>query len=296
MTASYAVQVGKQIGMDTDSSFQAFLASEDALFHYTQTSTALERILPDGKLRLSLLKDTNDPREYKFKLLNMMGWSLPDVTKDLHRNAHPVFDRIVRTECRVACFCTNAAAIIVLDDGRTEIDPYSAKVGWNKPRMWSQYGENHRGICLVFSRSAIEELKATNQPGVWFESGDVRYMRNDRISTSAVTLDGNQLAKDGVEAYCAHHIRAHHKALFLTKHVDYRDESEYRFIVADPSGAHEYVDISASLRAVIVGDRTPDVYFPLIEQLSHRYKATCRRAYWDRGKAHLILLRAQEKA
>jgi hypothetical protein len=282
--------------MDTDSSFQDFLVSDDAFFHYTRTSTALERILADGKLRLSLLKDTNDPREYKFKLLNMMGWSLSDATQDLHRAAHPVFDRIVRMECRVACFCTNAAAIIALDDGNTATDPYSAKVGWNKPRMWSQYGENHRGICLVFSRSAIEELKTANQPGVWFESGDVRYMKTNGIPASAVTLDGNRLAKDGVEACCAHHIRTHYQALFLTKHVDYRDESEYRFIVADPSGAREHVDISTSLRAVIAGDRTPEVYFPLLEQLSYRYKATCRRAYWDRGKAHLLLLRAQEKA
>lgn len=282
--------------MDTDFSFEDFLASDDALFHYTRTSTALERILPDGKLRLSLLKDTNDPREYKFKLLNMLGWSLPEGIADVYRDAHTVFDRIIRMECRVGCFCTNAAPVIELENGKTEIDRHSSNVGWNKPRMWSQYGENHHGICLVFSRTGIlQGLKMPYQTCAWSVSGYVHYMRDDHIPISAMTLDGNRLATEGLETYCAHHIQGHYRDLFLTKHVDYRDEAEYRFILADPGNILQYVDISASLLGVIAGDRTPEVYFPLIEQLALKYKATCRRAYWDRGKAHLLLLRAREK-
>ena len=283
--------------MDADSSFEKFLASDDALFHYTRTSIALERILPDGKFQLSLLKDTNDPREYKFKLLNMQGWSLPKGVEDLDRDAHPVFDRILRTQCRVMCFCTNALPEIELDAGKVEIDQYASNIGWNKSRMWSQYGENHHGICFVFSKAAIlEQLKGLNDTYDWYVSGYVRYMRNDRIPISAVTLDGNQLVKEGVEKYCAHHIQGHYQALFLTKHVDYRDEAEYRFIIADPGNKYEYIDISTTLRGVIAGDRTPEVYFPLIDELSRRYTAICRRAYWDRGKAYLLSLIAKKKA
>jgi len=283
--------------MDADSSFEKFLASDDALFHYTRTSIALERILSSGKLRLGLLKDTNDPREYKFKLLNLQGWSLPDGVEDLVRDAHPVFDRILRAQCRVVCFCTNALPEIELDTGEFEIDQYASNIGWNKSRMWSQYSENHHGICLVFSKAAIQEqLKGLSDTFSWHVSGYVRYMRNDRIPRSAVTLNGNQLAKEGVEKYCAHHIQGHHRDLFLTKHVDYRDEAEYRFIIADPGNRYEFIDISTTLRGVIAGDRTPEVYFPLIEELSRKYKAICRHAYWDRGKANLLLLIAEEKA
>jgi hypothetical protein len=42
--------------------------------------------------------------------------------------------------------------------------------------------------------------------------------------------------------------------------------------------------------------RTPEVYFPLIDELSRQYRAKFRRAYWDRGKGHLLLLIANEKA
>ena len=47
-----------------------YIETEDALFHYTKTSVALEKILYTQKFKLSLLKDTNDPREYKYMLLN----------------------------------------------------------------------------------------------------------------------------------------------------------------------------------------------------------------------------------
>ena len=282
--------------MASNLALMEFLASDDSLFHYTRTSTALEHILPDGKLKLSLLKDTNDPREYKFKLLNLQGWSLSKKVEGFARKAHPIFDRILRGQCRVMCFCTNVLPEIEMESGKVEKDQYASNVGWNKSRMWSQYGENHHGMCLVFSRSSIlKHLKALNGAFTWQVSGHVRYMRNDRIPRSAVTLNGNQLAEDGVEKYCAQHIQGHYRDLFLTKHVDYRDEAEYRFIIADPSNNCEFINITTALRVVIAGDRAPKVYFRLIGELSKKYGAECRRAYWDRGKAHLILLAPPKK-
>ena len=283
--------------MNKDTLSNEFLESDDALFHYTRTSTALERILPDRRLRLSLLKDTNDPREYKFKLLNMVGWSLPPGAEDRLDRAHPVFDRILRSECRVMCFCTNVPPTVKTDDGELHVDPYSSNVGWNKSRMWSQYGENHHGVCLVFSKAAIlDQLKSVRDTFAWHESGAVTYLKDDRIPRSTFTLDGNQLAQEEVERYCSRHIQSHYADLFLTKQVDYRGESEYRIIVADPANRSDYVDISTSLRAVVAGDRTPEVYFPLLQGLAQGLHAACRRAYWERGKAHLVYLTAKAKA
>ena len=30
--------------------------------------------------------------------------------------------------------------------------------GYEKSRMWSQYGQNHEGICLVFSKKSLLEI------------------------------------------------------------------------------------------------------------------------------------------
>ncbi|MEW6713574.1 MAG: DUF2971 domain-containing protein [Nitrospirota bacterium] len=270
-----------------------FIKSNDAIFHYTRASVALEEILFYGKFRLSLLKDTNDPWEYKFQLLNMSGWSLPNEVIELYDKAHPVIDRIIRMESRVMCFCSNTVPTIILDTGDTIRDTVVNTIGWNKSRMWAQYGENHRGICLVFSRKAIEAEFANIKEGVITEN--MQYTTRASIRRNAYTLNGNQLVKDGVENYCYNHIKQHSEALFFTKYIDYRDESEYRVVVFDPNNKYEYIDIKKSIKCVISGDRTPDVYFPLIRQLSDRYGIECRHAYWDRGTPHLVPCKEDEK-
>ncbi len=41
------------------------LRSNDNIFHYTNTKTAFEHILPTKSLRFNYLNQTNDPLEYK---------------------------------------------------------------------------------------------------------------------------------------------------------------------------------------------------------------------------------------
>jgi hypothetical protein len=267
-------------------SLDDFVKTDDAIFHYTKASIALEKILFEGKFRLSLLKDTNDPWEYKYKLLSMTGWSLPPQIEKLYSEAHTVADRIIRMESRVMCFCSNISPTIILDSGETIQDTVVSSNGWNKSRMWAQYGENHRGICLVFSRRIIEAEFADVKEEIIAKN--IQYTTRAIIPPHAYTLNGNKLAEDGVENYCYRHIKEHADDLFFIKHIDYRDESEYRVVVFDPKQQYEYIDIRKSIKGVIAGDRTPKVYFPLIKQLSDQYGIEFRQAYWEKGKPFLF--------
>lgn len=267
---------------------EEFIESEDAIFHYTRASVALENILFNGKFRLSLLKDTSDPIEYKDKLLHMNGSKLPQEAIKLYDEAHHVFNRIIRRECRVMCFCSNTIPTIILDKRETIQDNAVNTIGWSKSRMWAQYGENHRGICLVFSKKAIGADLVDIKENVLAKN--IQYSTRVGISPDAYTLNGNQLVEDGVENYCYNHINRHSETLFFTKNIDYRDESEYRVVVFDPNHNYEFININKSIKGVIAGDRTPDVYFPLILQLSERYGIECRRAYWERGLGRPCLL------
>jgi hypothetical protein len=140
-------------------SIDEYIETSDALFHYTKTSIAIEHILHTKKFKLSLLKDTNDPKEYKFKFFNIMGDSLDrDNTLDLSNQADPVIDRILKYECRVMSFCTNNKPTLILSDGSSMEDEHVCSKGWSKSRMWSQYSQNHYGICLVFSKKGLERV------------------------------------------------------------------------------------------------------------------------------------------
>jgi hypothetical protein len=28
--------------------------------------------------------------------------------------------------------------------------------GFSRPRMWQQYGDNYRGVCMIFDRAALQ--------------------------------------------------------------------------------------------------------------------------------------------
>lgn len=272
-------------------SIDEYIETSDALFHYTKTSTAIKHILHTKKFKLSLLNDTNDPGEYKFKFLNTMGWSLePDTTLDLSNKAHSVIDRILRYECRVMCFCTNNKPILILSDGSSVEDKHVCSEGWNKSRMWSQYGQNHYGVCLVLSKNEIEMvLNAMKSQIRGYRAGYVHYSQQDRIDWRAITLNGNRLENEGVEEYSYNHVMENSEELFFRKHIDYRDEAEFRVVVFDPDKKLEYLDVSSLIKCVIVGDRILEAYIPLINQMCTDLNIESRRAYWDRGKYHLLL-------
>jgi len=268
-----------------------YIKTSDALFHYTKRSIAIEHILHTKKFKLSLLKDTNDPREYKFKFFNTMGWSLdPDTTIDLSNKAHTVIDRILRYECRVMCFCTNNRPTLILSDGSSVEDKHDCSKGWSKSRMWSQYGQNHYGICLVFSKKELERLLSEMESQIRdYRANYVKYSQEYGFDWEAITLDGNRLQSEGVEGYSFNHVMENSEELFFRKHIDYRDEAEFRVVVFDPDKELEYLDVSSFIKCVIVGDRTPEAYIPLINQMCTDLNIESRRAYWERGKSHLLL-------
>jgi len=55
--------------------FLSLISEEDAVFHYTRRTVALEKILHDDCFKLSLLVNANDPHEYKNKMIGAGGWS-----------------------------------------------------------------------------------------------------------------------------------------------------------------------------------------------------------------------------
>jgi hypothetical protein len=264
--------------------------SSDALFHYTKVSIAIEDILHTKKFKLSLLKDTNDPNEYKFKFFNIMGDSLDrNFTPNRLNEACSVINRKLGDECRVMSFCTNTKPTLILSDDSFLEDEHVCSKGWNKSRMWSQYGQNHYGICLVFSKEELEkvlrESKIKN-----YKAGYVQYSQQAGRDFEAITLNGNRLEDEGVKKYSFNHIMENSEQFFFRKDIDYRDEAEFRVVIFDPDKNLECLDVSSFIKCVIVGDKTSEAYHPLIIQMCKGLNIKSRKAYWDRGQFYLLPL------
>ena len=179
--------------------------SVDALFHYTKLPIAVEKILFDRKLRLSLTKNTNDPREYSYRYFYATGSRMPPGFQHLYTQALDELDRLLHSEGRILCFCSNKRPTIMSDRSHAQEDPMAVPTGWAKPRMWAQYGLNHTGVCLVFSK---EELERQLSHIADFNRFDfVRYGPAEVIGTLGMTINGNALSDQGVSVACLNHFK-----------------------------------------------------------------------------------------
>lgn len=102
---------------------------------------------------MSRLEKVNDPKESK----PTFSFSLNNSTTNVE--LFEFYKRFL-TFLKIMCLCIdNKSYFKNLDD----INRFPGK-GFDHPRMWAQYGENHRGICLVFDDKRLySELRITQR-------------------------------------------------------------------------------------------------------------------------------------
>lgn len=86
------------------------------LYYTTSHEVAVERILPERRLKLSLFPDLNDPFELK-------PYALAD---KLLRRVNQALEREYFGKKGILCFSDN----------------------WKSPVMWAHYADKHKGVCL----------------------------------------------------------------------------------------------------------------------------------------------------
>jgi len=201
--------------------------SPDLLFHYTRGNTAVEHILGKRKLRLSPMGLTNDPLEFKDWSFVLVGSGLPPNGIDSkHFQSEFELNKVIKERAKLACFTADSEQI-------TSAPNEVLRRGFARSRMWGQYGEENRGVCLVFSKTGFRQqfsaLKKVEEDRVY--EGPVCYKDFSREAIGARTLNGDKLKEMPIGEYVVGHLDEHYKELFLEKAQDYRDENEYRFIL-----------------------------------------------------------------
>lgn len=92
-------------------------------YYFTSQKIAMEHVLPERRMKLSLVHELNDP----FELLS------PQLTdKDMRQLNHELHGLLIKT-MGVICFSDNMRS----------------------PLMWAHYAEKHNGMCLGFDIPAL---------------------------------------------------------------------------------------------------------------------------------------------
>lgn len=269
------------------------LSDDDTIFHYTDMRTAMEHILYEKQLRFSKGTKTNDPREYKPWIFSTefrdkagsTDHSLSD-TKNIAVEVNYKLEKIMKSDYKLACFCSNRS-----DKGSdSEIDSFLFKklslCGYDRLRMWSQYGEAFYGVAIAFSAtSLVKRLHEVLGQDALIVSDHVEYADNLYAKDLAISiLDGSKLWNENLDMYANEHVKKNIRNIFFAKHIDYSGEIEYRIVVHDPDHKFEYLDITGCVKAVILGDRFPLVYEESIDVLCKELGAENKRSLWFNGK------------
>ena len=247
----------------------------DTLCHYTRADAALDHIIPSGRLRMSPYARMRDPlenRELRFAgaSLALEGRSeddalaeIMDLMEDVERRIRQIRDRML-----LLSFTIDATVGYLAKD-----EPFMRS--WARARMWEQYADAHRGVCIAFDRVRTlghlhAELQALGSP----TQGDVVYSARGFRGTDAANPPLATFRDD--ESSLPAWVIDHERDLYFTKTLDWQTEHEYRLTVftdATSDDGYLYVPFggSASVRAVILGE-----HFPQPEWLAPRRSATTR--------------------
>jgi len=254
--------------------------SEDAIFHYTKKTIAIENILKDYQFKFSSFRKSNDPYEYNMKIFGAGSWVDGESSEIKVRETQRLGIEYMKDRAYYLSFCRNNF------DNREE-----PKYGWENLRMWSQYGENHSGVCLVLSRKKLlDEIENSflksdfdkfdgkvdyqNNLGEYFRRFIMINIEEDDVKNK----EPNEIVLD--------HIKKHIKDILLTKQTDYENENEYRVILLRKNNtiSKEYkFSIRNCIIGIIFGDRFPKVYKPTIDKLCSGNEIFYGKMLWSMG-------------
>ena len=251
--------------------------ADDLLFHYTSREIAIEKILHDGKLRLSPLREFDDPKEsenwrYSFDHCR------DDICNDTASAIYYFLSEVLPDEFFVACFCrSNMRYDYPIHEG--------FNFGYAKSRMWSQYADKHTGVCLVFSKIEIKnylESKSTE----YFDDNvcyDNEYKAYDLHSVKLNHDDTDKAQKDFLK-----HLLKNKEPYFLWKFEDFKNENEYRFVIRNSKKQYVYIPIRKALKGIIIGHRFPEAYKQLINHFASKLNIPLKQVLWEKRGPELL--------
>lgn len=224
------------------------------IYHYTKAETVF-KILENLSLKFSSFENVNDPREskiwpFKFHCTN------PDSKKTFDKDLFNKSNSFILKNSKILC--------MTKDDKNYDTEMHY-NAGYNHPRMWAQYSENNKGVCLVFDKNEFDaRFEFLYKEKIKFH-GEVEYLNSGlgpEIHSNGIPIDPyaifyEKLIKDGFDNYFHNHIKIHFKSLYYTKHSNWNEENEERYVLIDNSDSNIYFPIKNSLKKIIITEDFP---------------------------------------
>lgn len=254
------------------------------LYHYTNVEKA-SKILYNESIRFSPIINTNDTVEAKVKI----SFTKEEI-KEFNKKQQKINEYMKKYNeyLQLLCFCKDkkrGKQIYTKENDMYSIDMMGR--GFSLPRMWAQYADNNKGVCLIINKEKFEE--EIDKKMELILSADVQYktlfstfhMGTEIIETlyecvcedDNTTMTGYVFAKKHLDYV---------KYSFFTKFLDWKNENEYRYLIgSDNTRPREIKNLSKYLEGIVVGERIEPVQRWAIEQLAEKHKCSVKKICFD---------------
>ena len=225
-----------------------------------------------------------DPRESADWLIAVTGF-VPDDADPLND-----IDDFWRLNNRIKELKSYVKVLSLTEDSILEGDERAIAFGrgFAHPRLWEQYADNHRGVCLCFDRDTLVQRLHERLDGFGQLHHDSVDYEDRAIAGEALTAIADKLRADGPVKAASGLIQKNLRELFFTKLEDWKTESEYRFVIETETQDEIYADVAPALRAVILGaDEGSRFYEPAFAKLCDPTGVEIRHMRWLHGRPYL---------
>ncbi len=224
--------------------------------HYTRLKH-LEKILREKTIRISPVEEFSDPRESSLGWIDTCGIGLGSNIQEWDRA-----EEIKKAAgSQINIFCTVGKQDDALIDSGCPIESSI----YGRPRMWSQYGDNSEGFCIIFNQERLNgKINGCAKKPEYLISDHVRYYEWLHMVPSGVTIEyGDSItlpsSKNSFDLLNSNQML---HSVYFKKSIDWEDECEYRWLLFSESGKPVLVSIDDCVEAVVLGCNFPEKKVP----------------------------------
>jgi hypothetical protein len=245
--------------------------------HYTSATIAFEHIVPTGELRMSPYRLMRDPAENKDLLPATAFFTKEGV--DQEKAYWEALGLIKQERDRMRLLSTTRDV--------THYPQPNEMFGccWARPRVWEQYADAHRGVCLVFDRVWFTNA-LTKSFGENIEFGEVDYTPLGIADSEAnSTLVDERLSDEATRQQAVLDYLTHSRRdLFFLKSDDWTTEYEFRALLTSKEDEYAFADYGDSLRAVVLGEQFPKWQIAGAKEVCEAANVQLRQIVWWKGR------------
>ena len=249
--------------------------------HYARLEN-VANILHDKNLRLSKACGFADPRESSMNWISIAGMGCDPEYAD---KQHAAKNIKYKAGHQIQLLCTVGP--------KSQASQIETKI-YGRPRMWAQYGDAFRGFCVVLNREALnrefESLKDKACSDLMI-SDNVEYNKFiPLIDSSCIIEHGPGLDPRESEPLQLINENDMIKSVYFKKFIDWKEESEYRWLIYVPTGMWTYISIENVIESVVLGSEFPHNQVDQVKRYCRSLGCSCYQLTYGPSNYDLIPL------